>query len=303
VTWNEILRCAQDDNQTFGESLRMLAYQNRFCILICFLGIIMTGCRATGSGPASQEPSTTELSSPATLTVFAAASLAEAMGEIAAQFEAAHPGVEVSLNLAGSQQLVQQLGSGAAADVFASANAEQMQAAEKTGRVQAGAASEFVRNRLVVVAPPDNPAGINSLEDLARPGVRVVLAAKEVPAGKYSLEFLQRASQEGSLGSDYERRVLANVVSYEESVRFALAKVLLGEADAGIVYTSDAAQEDGDKLRKIEIPQAINPVAVYLIAPLSDASQPELAQAFVDLVLSAEGQAVLAKYGFNPVNQ
>ena len=272
-------------------------------IILCLLGILLSSCGAAGTRSADQQPPRPGQSIPATLTVFAAASLAEAMEAIAAQFETAHPGVEVSLNLAGSQQLVQQLGSGAAADVFASANAEQMQAAEKTGRVQVGAAREFVRNRLVVVAPPDNPAGINSLEDLARPGVRVVLAANEVPAGKYSLEFLQRASREGSLGSDYESRVLANVVSYEESVRFALAKVLLGEADAGIVYTSDAAQEDGDKLRKIEIPEAINPVAVYLIAPLNDASQPELAQAFVELVLTAEGQAVLAKHGFIPVNQ
>jgi molybdate transport system substrate-binding protein len=233
------------------------------------------------------------------LTIFAAASLRAPFEQIGAEFAAARPGVEVRFNFAGSQQLAQQIIEGAPADVFASANARQMQALIQAGAARPGTAQPFVLNRLVVITPLDNPAGITGLEGLAAPGVRLVLAAAEVPAGEYALEFLDRASATG-FGPGYRQAVLENVVSYEENVKAVLGKVVLGEADAGIVYVSDAAGVAG--LGAIEIPAELNVTSVYPIQALSGSSQAELAEEFIAYVLSPAGQAALAKDGFTPVS-
>ncbi len=154
----------------------------------------------------------------------------------------------------------------------------------------------FVTNRLVVVIPADNPAGIESLQDLATPDTLLVLAAEAVPVGRYSLAFLDRAAADAAFDSGFKAAVLANVVSYEENVRGVLNKVALGEADAGIVYSSDLVGVAG--VAALAIPDALNVVAQYPIAPLNDSAQPEAAAAFVAWVLSDEGQAILAEYGF-----
>lgn len=257
------------------------------CILALALNLI--GCATQAAIPASQ-----------TLTVMAAASLTESFTELGKQFESQHAGVTVQFNFAGSQQLVQQLSEGAPADVFASANAKQMTAAVDAGRVGAAAPRAFVSNRLVVILPSANPGGIASLTDLAKPGLKIVLAAKEVPVGQYSLDFLAKAAQDPAFGSNFQDAVLANVVSYEENVRSVLSKVALGEADAGIVYSSDVTVEASSQVRRIDIPDNLNVIASYPIAVINDSAHPELAQAFVDLVFSEEGQSVLQKYGFLP---
>lgn len=236
------------------------------------------------------------------ITVMAAASLAEPFEEIGLLFEQQHPGSRADFNLAGSQQLVQQLAEGAPADVFASANQKQMDNAAAAGRIDPGSSRPFVLNRLVVILPKDNPAGISTLPDLARPGIKLVLAAEEVPVGQYSLEFLARASREGGFGAGYQDKVLQNVVSYENNVKSVLAKVSLGEADAGVVYTSDAGGENL-QIRTIEIPGELNIIATYPIAPVKDSPNPELSQAFIDLVFSEDGQQILEKYGFIPVSE
>jgi molybdate transport system substrate-binding protein len=225
--------------------------------------------------------------------------LTDAFNEIGESFAAAHPGTEVVFNFAGSNQLATQIGEGAPADVFASANATQMNVAIETGRIMTGTQRTFVRNRLVVVTPSDNPAGLTALQDLATPGVKIVLAAKEVPVGQYSLDFLDKAEADGSLGAGYKEAVIANVVSYEENVRAVLTKVSLGEADAGIVYTSDVGAA-AEEVAQIEIPDHLNTIASYPIATLSDSPNPALAQQFMDYVLAPEGQQVLVKYGFIP---
>lgn len=235
------------------------------------------------------------------LTIFAAASLAESMQALADAYEEQQPGVDVTLNLASSYQLVQQLTAGAQADVFASANPQQMQAAIENGVVRQGESQDFANNRLVVVTPTGNPGEVRELADLAKPGLRLVLAAQEVPAGRYAQEFLQRASGDDSLGSDFAARVLRNVVSYEQSVRFVLTKVALGEAEAGIVYATDAASPDGRALGVIEIPDHLNPRAIYVIAPLAGTHKPELAREFIEFVLSPEGQQIMQTYGFQAV--
>lgn len=259
---------------------------------------------APSTAPVATEAPTEEAvasptSEPATLNILAAASLTEAFTEMQPIFEAAHPGVTLQFNFAGSQQLAQQLTSGAPADVFASANNKQMTVAVDGGRIDKDVPVPFVQNILVVIVPEANPAGITTLADLAKPGIKIDLAAKEVPVGQYALDFLDKANKDATLGSDYSAKVLANVVSYEETVKAVLTKIELGEADAGIVYTTDAASSTG-KITQIEIPTELNVIADYPIAVVKDSANPDLAQAFVDYILSADGQQILQKYGFKP---
>ena len=233
----------------------------------------------------------------------AAASLTEAFQELATQFEAQNSGITVTFNFAGSQQLAQQLAEGAPTDVFASANPKQMETVVDASRVDAAAIQTFAHNRLVVIYPEEYPVGLDGLEDLARPGLKLVMAAKEVPVGEYSLEFLEKAGQEPALGPSFQQAVLKNIVSYEENVKAVLNKVALGEADAGIVYKSDVSGEVAGKIGQIMIPDELNVIASYPIAVLKDSQHAAQAQAFVDFVLSPTGQEILAKYGFMPAQK
>lgn len=236
------------------------------------------------------------------LTVFAAASLTESFGVIARNFEAANPGTRVTYNFGGSNDLAAEIVKGAPVDVFASANQTQMDHLIGAGAVAPDAAHPFVRNRLVVIYPRSNPARIVTLKDLARPGVKIVLAAGEVPVGKYSRNFLDKASQDPAYGSDYRTAVLKNVVSNEQDVKAVLNKVVLGEADAGIVYATDVTPAAASKVVKLDIPDPLNSIATYPIAALKSAPHPALAGKFVDYVLSPEGQVVLEKFGFISAN-
>jgi molybdate transport system substrate-binding protein len=236
---------------------------------------------------------------PSVLTVFAAASLTDAFEELGALFQRGHPGITVRFNFAGSQQLAAQLEHGASADVFASADQRWMAQVQRLG-LAAGDPVVFAHNRLVVVLPAENPARIQRLEDLARPGLKLVLAADAVPAGRYSREVLRNLSRRPGFGSDYAQQVLGNVVSEEENVRGVVAKVQLGEADAGVVYHSDVTPAIGEKLRVIDIPATANIVASYPIVVLSTSGAPVAAGAFVELVRGVEGRATLAKHGLTP---
>ncbi len=234
------------------------------------------------------------------LVVFAAASLTDAFTELGDTFTEEN-GVSVTFNFAGSQTLAGQLTSGAPADVFASANDRQMQAAIDAARVDPAAVRYFAANSLVIVTPRDNPAAIEAPADLAAPGLKLVLADAAVPAGQYSLQFLDNTAGDPAFPSDYRDAVLANVASYEENVRAVLAKVTLGEADAGIVYSSDVTRGLREQVQLIAIPAEVNVVATYPIAPVADSAQPEMARAFADFVVSPAGQAILEKYGFDHV--
>lgn len=232
-----------------------------------------------------------------TLTVFAAASLSEAFNEIGSQLEREHPGWKVRFNYAGSNQLALQIENGAKADVFASADQPWMQYLSERDRLS-GAARTFARNRMVAIVPRTNPARIGSLLDLARPGVKLVLTGAAVPAGRYAREALRRLAEKPEYGEGFARRTLANLVSEEENVRAVVTKVQLGEADAGFCYVSDALGPAARYLRTFPIPEDVNVLADYPIAVLRSAPSSEAAQAFVERVLSAEGQKVLARHGF-----
>ena len=237
------------------------------------------------------------------LTIYAAASLAEAFTRLGEVFESSHPNVEVVISFAGSQQIAQQLSQGAPGDLFASANAKQMENVISAGRVMSGADQEFIQNQLMVILPGDNPGIIAGVRDLIKPGLRLILADKSTPVGLYSQKMLERANQQIGFGEDYKEKVLGNVVSYEENVRAVLTKITLGEADAGIVYVSDAAGAQGEDIRMIPIPEEINVTASYYIAPLSDSSEKDLGLDFIALVLSPEGQDILNGYGFMKLGQ
>jgi molybdate transport system substrate-binding protein len=260
-------------------------------ILLLLAGLMLTFSTACAPQPS---PTPTDI----TLTVMAAASLTESFSELGLQFEEAHPGVVVQFNFTGSQQLALQLSQGAPADVFASANQKQMDVAVQTGRVDAAAEQIFAQNRLVVVYPQANPGKLSTLMDLATPGLKIILANREVPVGQYTIDFLNKAVNDPQFGANYETAVLKNVASFENSVKGVLTKVVLGEADAGVVYTTDITGDAVTKVGRIEIPDALNVIAVYPIAPLKDSPNQEMARAFVAMVLSPQGQSLLAKYGF-----
>jgi len=231
------------------------------------------------------------------LTIFTAASLTDAFKEMGTNIEQANPGTKVIFNFAGSPTLRTQLAQGARADVFASADEPNMQGAQKEGTI----ASEprlFVRNQLVAIVPAANPAQVMRLQDLAKPGVKLVLTNKEVPVGNYSRQALAKMSQDAAFGSEFATRVLANLVSEETNVKQVVAKVQLGEADAGIVYSSDVTPAVRGAVQVLAILEAFNVIAHYPIAVVHEAPNAAGARAFIDYVLSSAGQAILTKHGF-----
>lgn len=218
-----------------------------------------------------------------TLRVFAAASLTDVFGDLGEQFEDEH-GVTVEFNFAGSSELAQQINEGAPADVFASANPANMDLVAEEGNV-AGEETIFVENILEIAVPGDNPAEVEELSDLAEDDVVVALCAPEVPCGAASETVMETS------GVDIDPATL------EEDVRAALTKVELGEVDAALVYRTDvmAAEED---VTSIEFPEAEDAINDYPIAVLTEAEESDLAEEWVQFVMSDEGQAALTDAGF-----
>jgi molybdate transport system substrate-binding protein len=255
------------------------------------IALLALGLPAVGAPPADPPPST--------LTVFAAASLTESFGDLGRIFEQRHPGITVQFSFAGSQQLALQLEQGAPADVFASADQRWMDYVREKKLVE-GETPVFVRNRLVLIVPRTNPARINKLQDIGRRGTKVVMAAEAVPVGKYSREALRKLAAADGFPPEYDKRVLANVVSQEENVKSVVSKVQLGEADAGFVYASDVTPAAARYVTQVEIPDAFNVIASYPIGVIAGAKSADAARQFIELVRSDEGQRVLQQHGFLP---
>lgn len=215
--------------------------------------------------------------------ISAAASLSDGFVEVERAFEETHPGVDIVLNLGGSSALREQILEGAPADVFASANESNMARVVDGGEV-AGAPVVFARNSLQIAVPVGNPAGITTLDDFAKEELLIGLCAVEVPCGEFARRVLTRAG------------VTPAVDTNEPDVRALLTKIDAGELDAGITYVTDVAASDG--VHGVDIPADVNLVAEYPIAVLAHAPNPVMAAAFVDFVMSAGGQAILAQYGF-----
>ncbi len=211
---------------------------------------------------------------PTPLTVYAASSLADAFGECEVRFEAAHPGVDVRLSTAGSQSLRTQIEHGAVVDVFASANLAHVESLHAAGLV--GELTSLARNRLVVAVPRDNPAGIRTFDDLASAS-RIVIGNELVPIGEYTRLALAQSDRPG-----FSAAVLSAVVSEEPNARLVLAKVSLGEADAAIVYRTDALGRDD--VNVIGIPDSVSPLITYAIATTAASAVPDLAAGWVEFV-------------------
>jgi molybdate transport system substrate-binding protein len=253
----------------------MLRTRTRLAAVLAATALGLAACGGGGSGGSGGQ-------SPAEIKVFAAASLTAAFTELGRRYTAAQ-GTKVTFNFAGSQALATQIGQGAPADVFASADLDNMAKVKDL----VGTPQSFASNRLAIVVEQGNPRGIRTLDDLAGGDVKVVLAAREVPAGRYAKQVLDRAG------------VKVTPVSQEDNVKAVVAKVSLGEADAGIVYVTDVAA-GGARVEGVDIPREQNVVATYPIATVKAGKAQDAAQAFMDLVLSGQGQQVLHRYGFLP---
>jgi molybdate transport system substrate-binding protein len=273
------------------------------------LVVMLTGlaCSSDGDKPASNpSPSSSSSSSSAPapqsaqgkITVFAAASLTDSFNEIKQEFLKKNPRADVEFQFAGSPALRTQLEQGAKADIYASADVPNMSQALQAGLVQ-DAGKIFVRNSLVIITPKKNSAGITRPQDLNKSGIKLVLAAPEVPVGNYARQSFALMDKDPSYGSGFAAAVQKNVVSNESNVKQVVAKVQLGEADAGVVYGTDVTRDVQNDLNVIQIPNALNVIAEYPIALTRSPGNSPTAQAFVAYVTSPEGQAILKKYGFN----
>lgn len=259
----------------------------RLIVGLCVLSLVLGGCSSDDSNDTSDGESSA--AEPTELTVFAGSSLTAAFSDaIGPDFEAQNEGTTIVFNFGASDSLAGQIQSEGSADVFASASGTWMDAVEENPGVSGR--TDLVRNQLVIITPPDNPAGIESIDDLSVSGVQLVLAAEGVPVGDYSREAL------GNAGILDEAE--ANVVSNEEDNASVVAKIVAGEADAGIVYESDISAAAGNDVNAVEIPESVNVIATYPIAVVTGAPNPELAAAFVTYVTGPDGQATLVEYGF-----
>jgi molybdate transport system substrate-binding protein len=252
--------------------------------------LVLAGCNQPAPRPAAAVSGE--------VVVFAASSLTDAFQEMAAAFQQANPGVKLTFNFGASSQLATQLGQGASADVFASADTTQMDNAKKSGAVT-GEEHVFAGNRLVLITPKDNPKKIAAVKDLANDGVKFVTAQPSVPIGTYTAQMLDKASADPSYGPGFKDRVMANTVSQEDNVRQVVSKVQLGEADAAIVYSTDATPQVRDQLQIIQVPDPLQTLATYPIA-VARGNNATGGEAFVAYILGPQGQATLQKWGFLP---
>jgi molybdate transport system substrate-binding protein len=257
----------------------MVRSRIRLAVVPLVAALLATGCGGNDDASGASSGG----GSPAEIKVFAAASLTAAFTKIGEQYTAANNGTKVTFNFAGSQALATQIQQAAPADVFASADVPNVDKVKDL----VGAPKVFASNQLQIVVEQGNPKGVKTLDDLANPDLKVVLAAPEVPAGKYAKQALDKAG------------VTVKPVSEEDNVKAVVTKVSLGEADAGIVYVTDVTA-GGDKVEGVDIPKEQNVTATYPIAVVKASTHQSQAQAFMDLVLSDQGQQVLKSYGFLP---
>jgi len=246
--------------------------------------VVLTACGASGGDPTSASGSSGGDELSGSVTVFAAASLTGSFTDLAADFEAAHPGVSVDLNLAGSSDLATQIVEGAPADVFASADTKNMSTVVDAGLAD-GDPVDFATNVLEIAVPPGDPAGVRDLADLADPDLKVVVCAPAVPCGAATVAVTEAAGVE------------LTPVSEESSVTDVLGKVTSGEADAGLVYVTDIAAA-GDAVEGVPFDESAEAVNTYPIVALTDSRESDAAQAFVDYVAGPDGRSVLSAAGF-----
>jgi molybdate transport system substrate-binding protein len=220
------------------------------------------------------------------------------MRAMEAAYEAQHPGITLEFSFAGSNQLRTQLEQGARADVYLSADRKNIDAAAASKVIAPDTIATFAYNRLAVIVPRENRQKLAALADLARPGLKIVMADKAVPAGSYAIKMLEQSRAAADLGEIFVKALEANIVSHEENVAAVVAKVALGEADAGFAYATDASGSNKEKLTMLAIPEALSPRAEYAGAVVATSTQVEEARGFLMFVVSERGEEILTKSGF-----
>ncbi len=232
--------------------------------------------------------------SAAQLSVFAASSLTGALGEITKSFEARNPGEQIILNFAGSQTLATQIEQGAPADLFISADLAVMQRLQTAGLVEKP--RPLLRNRLVLAARAALSPALTQLEDLGRPNLLLAIGNPQVPIGRYTRQLFSDLAEDSGYGAELVTRINRNIVSEENRVKAIVAKLLLGEADAGIVYQSDLAASSAARLTAIPLPEKHSILVVYPVARVQGAQTGT--ERFADYLFSSAAQSVFAQHGF-----
>jgi molybdate transport system substrate-binding protein len=282
----------------------------RLAVLLAVLAIVIAAC----SGGASASPAASSPATPATsptsdratasptpaaadLTVYGAASLKGALEKAKTAYEAAVPGVTLTISTDASSALAVKIEQGAPADVFLSADTKNPQALVDTGLTD-GPAVAFAGNKLSVIVPADNPAGITTPADLAKAGVKIIAAGEEVPITKYANQLIDNLAREPGYPADFAEAYAANIMSKEDNVKAVVAKIELGEGDAGIVYVTDAAAST--RVTTVEVPDSANVLATYAGVVVKASPNAAAAQAFLAWFAGPDGRAILAGFGFLP---
>lgn len=259
--------------------------------LLCLFGASCTPPSNSGETDSSSDKE--EI----TLTVFAASSLTAALTELGTLYEGQNEGVTIQLSFAGSQTLRTQIQDGAPADIFVSANWTQMEALLGSDQIRKESIVDFTNNTLAVALPASNDRGLETLDDLTEPDVKIVLGTEEVPVGNYARQVLEKLNSHPDLGTDYSEQLMTNVVSTEQSVRQIVTKVQLGEIDAAFVFVSNLVSA-GDDVIPISIPAEYNVKASYYIAPITQRDNVDASVAFIDFLSTDEAKTILTKWGF-----
>jgi molybdate transport system substrate-binding protein len=271
--------------------------KNKSILSILFVFVIaLVACAPKQAASTTAAP--TNPPKNATLKIFAPSSLSDAAKDITAAYEAANPGVKLAIEFGHTPTQRLQFTQGATGDVFITASQKDMDDAVADETIASGTPKVFARNQLVVILPEKNTANVQTLQDLAKPGVRILIAVADTPIGKATTTMLDKMQKQ--FGAGYKSNVLANVVSTESGVKPIVSKIQLGEADAGIVYVTDAVS--APVLKTISIPAELNMVMQLNVAPLVAAANPDEAAAFSAYLVLAEGQAILNNWGFLPGN-
>jgi molybdate transport system substrate-binding protein len=281
--------------------------KSRLAMASPILALVLAACSSSGASPsagaatsaaptgsAPTEPSTT---AGGELTIYGAASLKAALAEAKAAYEAADPGTTLTIATDSSSALETQIEQGAPADVFLSADTTNPKKLVDRGLAD-GDPVAFATNTLTIVVPTANPAGITSPRDLARPGVKVIAAGDSVPITKYATQLVQNLAKEAGYPADFVMAYTANIASREDNVKALIAKIELGEGDAGIVYATDA--KTSDKVRTIDVPDDANVPATYDGVVVKASKNAAAATAFLDWFAGPDGQAILKDLGFLP---
>lgn len=232
--------------------------------------------------------------------VFAASSLTEAFGEIEREFEKLHPEVDLQTSFNGSSMLRVQIEQGATPEVFASADLANIAPLQSSGYI-VGRIEPIANNSLVIIVPAANPAKVNSIADLAHPGLILVACSAEVPIGNYTLQALDLAQRSGKFGPDFKQRVMANFRSLEPNVKGIVTKVMLGDAEAGICYASDVTPQLAEQVKVIAIPKEYNVRATCYAAVVKGCRRPGMGWKLVDFIRSPKGQGILKRHGLMPI--